>query len=195
MTNKKADRTGTDVSSEKLLESLTNPIKNSIILEVSEQGRATAKALAQKYPNIAQATLYRHLKKMTDDKILKVVETRKVRNVTEKTYALAIDFEANFEKMIEENSGEAYFKLFQQFSMGLLKEFHAYSARENIDLLNDGSGFSVTSIYANLDELKDLSLKIREVAQPYKENEPTADRQARSLAIIFTPPAAAEPDH
>jgi len=174
--------------SERLLEALTNPIKNRILIEVSEQGRATAKTLAQKHGNIPQATLYRYLKKMTDDGILEIVETRQVRNVTEKIYSLAVDLEADIEKMIEENSGEAYFKLFQQFTIGLLKEFHVYSQKENIDLLNDGSGFRVTSINASLDEITQLSKDINALIAPYRENEATPDRQARSLAVIFTPP-------
>ena len=173
---------------DKLMECLTNPIKNKILLEAINQGRVTAKALAEKNKSIPQATLYRYLKKMVSDGVLKVVEERKVRNVTEKVYAPAIDFQADLEKLIAENSGEAYLGLFQQFTIGLLNEFKTYAEREEIDISNDGSGFRVTSFCATLDELKELSGKIHELIRPYAENEMTPDRSARSVAIIFTPP-------
>ncbi|MCL2403112.1 MAG: hypothetical protein FWC86_02605 [Coriobacteriia bacterium] len=178
------------MATDKLLGYLTNPVTNILILEIHGQGQATAKSLAQKHPNIPQATLYRHLKKMVSDDVLKVVEERQIRNVVEKVYALAIDLEADIEDMIASNSGETYFKLFQQFSIGLLKEFKAYTDQEEINLRADGSGFRVTSFYASLDELKELSAKINEAIQPYKDAEPSPDRKARSVAVIFTPPNA-----
>ncbi|MCL2842341.1 MAG: hypothetical protein FWE28_02585 [Oscillospiraceae bacterium] len=175
---------------DKLVECLTNPIKNKLLLETIHQGRTTAKALAEKNKSIPQATLYRYLKKMVSDGVLKVVEERKVRNVTEKIYAPAIDVQADLERLIAENSGEAYLGLFQQFTIGLLNEFKTYAEREGIDLLNDGSGFRVRPFYATLDELKELAEKIHELIRPYAEHEMTSARKARSVAIIFTPPTA-----
>ncbi|MCL2606362.1 MAG: helix-turn-helix domain-containing protein [Coriobacteriia bacterium] len=175
---------------DKLLECLTNPTRNILLLEVYEQGQATAKTLAQKHPNIPQATLYRHLKKMTDDGVLKIAHERQVRNVTEKVYAVAVDLDVDVEEMFADDSGELYLQLYQQFSTGLLKEFMAYAAQDNIDIVNDGSGFRVTPIYATLDELKELSAKINELIKPYKDNEPTLGRKARSIATIITPPTA-----
>ena len=174
--------------SDKFIECVTNPIKNKLLLEVIAQGKTTAKVLAEKNKNIPQATLYRYLNKMVSDGVLTVVEERKVRNVTEKIYASAIDFAANVEKMLAENSGEAYFSMFQQFTVGLLNEFKSYTDKDGIDLLNDGSGFRVTSFCATYDELKDLSLKIQELVAPYAEREATPECKARSLAVIFTPP-------
>ena len=78
--------------------------------------------------------------------------------------------------------------LFQQFCNGLINEFQVYASRENIDILNDGSGFRVSPFYASTDELKELAGKIQAVIKPYYENEPTPERQMRSIAIIYTPP-------
>jgi len=175
---------------EKLMEYLTNPIKNRLILEVMAQGTTTAKALASTIKSIPQATLYRYLNKMVSDGVLRVVEERHVRNVTEKVYAMAIDFEANVEKMLNENDGEAYLTLFQQFTIGLLNEYATYCAQDHIDIQNDGSGFRVHSFHATLDELKELSTNIRKLIEPYTTYEATPDRKARSVAVIFTPPTA-----
>jgi len=171
-----------------LIENLTNPTKNRLLLEIASQGQATTKELAAKYPDIAQATLYRYLKKMTEQGVLTVIEERQVRNVTEKIYALAVDLEGEIEKMIAGNDGAAYFQLFQQFSAGLMGEFKNYAERDAIDIAHDGSGFRVTPIYASLDELKELSASIQELIKPYREREASPAHKARSVAVIITPP-------
>jgi len=172
-----------------LMKCLTNPTKSKLLLDVMDEGQTTAKILAEKNKNIPQATLYRYLKKMVSDGVLKIAEERQVRNVTEKIYAPAIDLNAHIDKILTENSGEAYLQMFQQFTIGLLNEFKTYAEKDDIDILNDGSGFRVAPIFATTEELKDLSVKIQELMRSYSENEATPERKARSVAIIFTPPA------
>ena len=171
---------------EKLMGCLTNPIKCKLLAEVMDNGQITAKALALKNKTVPQATLYRYLKKMVSDGIVKVVEERRIRNVIEKVYGMAIDFNADVEKMLEKNSGEAYLGLFQQFTLGLLNEFKAYCAQDCIDLSNDGSGFRVTPFYATLHELKELSGKINKLIQPYKGREASLAGMAFHSAVSFT---------
>ena len=174
---------------EKLMEYLTHPIQSRLIIDVMAQGKTTAKTLASMNKNIPQATLYRYLKKMVADGVLEIAGERKVRNVTEKIYAMGIDFPAYTEKMLRENAGETYLGMFQQFTIGLLNAFSAYCASDNIDLLNDGSGFRVTSIYASLSELKELSGKIQALIAPYQNREAAPMRKAHSIAVIITPPS------
>ena len=171
------------------MEYLINPAQSKLVRQVLDEGQTTAKALAEKNKDIPQATLYRYLKKMVSEGILKVVEERRVRNVTEKVYAMGIDFEADVNKMIEENDGDTYLGLFQQFTIGLLNEYDAYCARDDIDLLNDGSGFRVLSLYATTDELNELSANIWKLVAPYANREATPERKPHSIAVIFTPPA------
>ncbi|MCL2426840.1 MAG: hypothetical protein FWD05_10955 [Oscillospiraceae bacterium] len=179
----------------KLIKYLTNPAKNKLVRQVLSEGQTTAKALAEKNENIPQATLYRYLKKMVADGVLKVVEERRVRNVIEKVYALGIDFDADVNKMIEENDGETYLGLFQQFTIGLLDEYSAYCARDDIDILNDGSGFRVLSFNATTDELKELAANIWKQVEPYAKQKVTPERKTRSLAVIFTPPPTTGAPH
>lgn len=83
---------------DKLMECITNPVKCKLLLEIYSQGQATAKHLSDKYTDIPPATLYRHLKRMLHDGILKVVEETQVRGTVERTYALAQNINSNMEK-------------------------------------------------------------------------------------------------
>jgi len=172
----------------KLIQHLTNPTKNKIIIQVMSEGQTTAKALAAHNADIPQATLYRHLKKLVDDGVLKIIEERQIRNVTEKVYGMAIDFTAYTEKMIKENDAEAYLGLFYNYMAGLVKEFKTYSERDDVDLLHDGSGFKLQHFYADLEELQMLSKAIAELITPFITDDGSKPRKERLLGIIFTPP-------
>ena len=172
---------------ETFLKHFSNPVANRIFLFIEERGHATAKEISQKI-SVPQATLYRYLKKMVSDGILTVVDETRVRNVTEKTYAVVMDYKAEIDKMLAQNSGEVYSGLFKVFCNGLINEFEAYAGKDDIDIQNDGSGFRLVPFYASPGELRELAEKVRTVVTPYYENTPTPERQMRNIAIIYTPP-------
>lgn len=172
----------------RIAECFANPIKCKLIFEITRKERTTAKELAEKFDDIPHATLYRYLKKMTEDGILKVIQENQIRGTVEKVYAVAPDLSVDAQKMVEENDGTAYMMLFTQFMMGLTDEFREYTSHSDINLLQDASGFSVAPIYATTDELASIMIEIGKVLTPFMENEKTPERDLHSIAIITTPP-------
>ena len=175
----------------KLIEYITDSTKRRIIIDVQLLGQVTTKQLLERNPEIPQATLYRLLKKMVADEILKVVAENRVRNVTEKVYAFAFesgDFNTELEKMLAENPGEAYYAIFSQFMMGLMDEVKSYSMGADVNLRADGVGIMDYPFYGTIDEVGEIAAKIHALMQPYLENEPTPERQLRSMARIMMPP-------
>jgi hypothetical protein len=61
----------------------------------------------------------------------------------------------------EDDNGQAYMIMFTQFMMGLTEEFREYSSRPDINLLRDGSGFTVAPIYVTIEELTSPSSQPR----------------------------------
>lgn len=178
---------------EKLLECFVNPAKSSILLQLYTQKQMTAKELKAACPEIPHATLYRHLSKMVDDGILEVVQERKVRAVTEKTYGVKIDID-NFQgipELLQQNRGDVFFQLYMQFSMQLAREFSEYCARQDIDIVNDCASFFTGPVRASKEELQEAIIKIGEILtplRPWEQKEEAAGRNLHSLAIIVTPP-------
>ena len=175
----------------KLIEYITDGTKRRIIVDVQLLKTVTTKQLLERNPEIPQATLYRLLKKMVQDEILKVVAENRVRSVIEKVYAFAFesgDFNVELQKMLKENPGEAYYAIFSEFMMGLMSEMKEYRQRTDIDLHADGVGIMSYPFYATIDEVGEIASKIHEVMKPYLENEATPERQLRSMARIMMPP-------
>ena len=151
---------------DKIMECITNPVKCKLLLEIYSQERATAKHLSDVLSDIPQATLYRNLKKMLNDGLIKVVEKKQVRGTVESTYALALNLNSEFEAILAENSGPLYMQLFMQ----------------------DMSGFSLSHLYLSDEELIELMKNISNIIKTVEKNEPKTERKLRTLGIIVTPP-------
>ena len=152
----------------------------------------TAKQLAKKHPDIAQTTLYRYLKRMINDEIIKVAEENVIRGTVEKTYTLAIDFSASVENIVKSNSGDAYMTLFMQYISGFVKVFREYCQREDINIREDISTFAAAPFYATNDELETAMLKIGDVVTGLTKNEPSEGRKLRNMGVMVTPPQGVE---
>lgn len=172
---------------DKLMDCITNPVRCKLLLEIYSQGQATAKHLADACNDIPQATLYRHLKKMLGDGILKVVEETQIRGTLEKTYALAFDINDDFGKILEENSGTLYMQVFMQYILGFAKQFQQYCKAPDINIKEDMTGFSLSPLYLSDEELTDLVKNISDIIKTAKDNEPKANRKLRTIGVIISP--------
>lgn len=170
------------------MEILTNSVKCKLLFEIQSCGTTTTKHLSETFSDIPPATLYRYLKKMTDDGVLKIVERKQVRGTIEKTYSVGIDLANIYGEMLEHNSGEAYMATFMQYILGLASQFYGYCNQENINIVKDKSGFSVTPLYLTDDELENLVKDISGLLQTYINNTPASKRKLRSIGLIITPP-------
>ena len=172
----------------KIMDVLTNPVKCKLFLEIQKCGETTAKHLSETFSDIPPATLYRYLKRMTNDKILKIVNQTQVRGTLEKTYAIDIAMKKDFKEILDSNSGEAYMQAFMQYILGFAELFQDYCKRDDIDIVKDKSGFSLSPLYLTDDELEMLIGTIRNIINPYRNNAPTAERKLHSIGVIISPP-------
>lgn len=172
---------------DKLMDCLTNPVKCKLLLEIHSQGQTTAKHLADIYTDIPQATLYRSLKKMTSDGILKIVEETPIRGTVERTYALAYDIQKDPDKLLEENSGTVYMQFFFHYIMGFARQFQQYCKSPDINIKNDMTGFSLAPLYLTDEELTVLMKQFSEVIGSVKQNKPASGRKLRNIGIIVSP--------
>ena len=172
----------------RFMEAFINPVKSRLLLDIQGRRQATAGQLAEANPAIPQATLYRYLKRMLEDDVIKVVGENKIRGESEKIYSINIDLAAGTKKLLEDNCGEAYFEMFTQYMMQMMNEFREYAMKPDIDILHDGSGFSAGPFYATAKELEDAMTEIGRIAEKLRQNQPGDNRKLRTMGVIITPP-------
>ncbi|MCI9053295.1 MAG: helix-turn-helix domain-containing protein [Lachnospiraceae bacterium] len=173
---------------DKIMECITNPVKCKLLLEIYSQKQITAKHLSDILGDIPQATLYRNLKKMLNDGILKVVDETQIRGTVERTYALAFNLDSDFEAILTENSGTLYMQVFMQFFLGFAKQFQQYCKLPNINIKEDMSGFSLSHLYLSDEELTELIKNISSIIKNTEKNKLKTERKLRTLGIIVSPP-------
>jgi len=172
----------------KIMDVLTNPVKCKLFLEIQKCGETTAKHLSETCSDIPPATLYRYLKRMTNDKVLKIVNQTQVRGALEKTYAVDFDMTKDFKEILDSNSGEAYMQSFMQYILGFAGLFQEYCKRDDIDIVKDKSGFSLAPLYLTDDELETLVRNIWDLIKTYENNTPAVGRKLHSIGIMISPP-------
>lgn len=177
------------------IKSLSNPVICRLLLGVQAKGRATAKELAQVCGEIPQTSLYRYLNKMTESGLLEVVETHPVRGTVEKVYGVADAFALDIGQIVRRNDAQGYLALFTQYMMGLLGEFQEYAARGDVDLLADGSGFTLAPAYLTKEEWEQALGEIGAVLARLTRQERTPERRLHTIGLILTPPKGRSEDH
>lgn len=171
---------------EKIIECISNTVKCRLMIEIMKCGKATAKYLAEKCNDIPQTTLYRNLKRMTADGVLKVVNETQIRGTIEKTYALTFD-PSNPESILGQNTGVMYMQMFLQYMLTFTKQFQIYCDTPDIDIKNDKSGFSLSHVYLTDDELENVVSSIAKILYPLQDNKPNTDRKLRTIGLIISP--------
>ena len=172
---------------EKLMDCMKNPIKSQIVLSLQKKAVMTAKELLRENKSIAQATLYRTLKKLEEEKIIEVVSEVQKRGTVEKSYQLADGIGNMNQSIFSLNDGEMYANMFSDFVAELLLEFNDYSKQDNINIAKDGSGFSGISIYATPEKLIEYGKKIKRILEPSFKRK-NDQQEVHTFATIITPP-------
>ena len=105
---------------DKLMECITNPVKCKLLLGNIFSGTGKpAKHLSDKYTDIPPATLYRHLKRMLHDGILKVVEETQVRGTVERTLCPCTEYQFQYGKNIGRKLRRTLYAIFYAVYHGL----------------------------------------------------------------------------
>ena len=171
---------------EKIMECISNPAKSRLLIEIMRRGKVTAKYLAENCVDIPQTTLYRYLKRMTDDGLLKIVGETPIRGTVEKTYALTFD-PSDPPSVLGQNSGAMYMQMFFQYFLTFAKIFQDYCDTPGIDIKKDRSGLSLSHVYLTDEELEKVAADMAQILYPLQENKPKPERKLRTVGLIISP--------
>ena len=169
------------------LDIMLHPARMRILHEITG-GKTTAKSLAEALPDIPQATLYRHLRLMTEAKVLKVVEEIPIRGTIERVYAVGA---ASLSPDDLRGMGkEQLHQAFTTILSGLLGDFERYLQRkpdDDIDVIADGFEYSKGQMHLTDAEFTELNKALWGVIEPAIKLPPSPDRKRRTFSYLFIP--------
>ncbi|MFD2443740.1 helix-turn-helix domain-containing protein [Bacillus sp. CGMCC 1.16607] len=165
---------------------ILHPVRMRILQSLLNQ-KLSASQIKELFPDIPQATLYRHLKRLLEANVIQIVDEIPVRGTVEKIYTIyqeniSIDLE-----YLSQLSREDHMSLFIKFMANLMGEYERYLSQDKIDLVKDMVSLRQVSLYLTDEELLEVIKQIRDAFGKASNNEPNSDRKKRTFGTIIIP--------
>jgi len=170
-------------------ELIIHPVRLRIIEAV--QGRAlTTLQIARLLPEIAQASLYRHIKLLADGGILDVAGERSVNGIVERTYTVrkgSSRFSREEFAKIEPADHSRYFAVFLG---ALASRMDQYLQQKEYDIIGEGMTYFQAVVNLTDEESQALRLELLDIARKVVNPESTGERRPRTLGVALIPESA-----
>ena len=153
----------------------------------------TAADLQEVLGDVAPATLYRHLAALEEGGIIEVVERRRARGSTERTFAVVDGAASIGPEDVADATPDDHLRWFTTFVGTLLHDVAAYLDADEVDVVADRVGYRTVPLWLSDDEADTFVAELRAVIEPYLALEPDDARRRRILSTVFVPDDRARP--
>jgi DNA-binding transcriptional ArsR family regulator len=169
---------------------LLHPVRMRILQALFDTDPLTTAQLRERLPDIAPATMYRHIAVLTDAHVLEVVGEKRVRGTVERSYrvrpanaVIAPDARAAMTR-------EDHQRAFTTFSASLMGDFDRYLAREDADPVADGVVYRQAAVWLTDEEFAVMTEEIERAV--VSRIGPTAGdgRTRRIVSLVVVPDKA-----
>src|SRR5579875_721820 len=137
---------------------LLHPDRLRIIEAFLGDRQLTTADLRNELPDIAPASLYRHLTRLIDAGVLDVIAERKIRGTVERTYAKRKRLDVSRDELATLSRDELS-QTFLGYVATLLTDIDRYLERDDAELRRGGATFRITALWLTDDELNELAAK------------------------------------
>jgi len=171
---------------QRLIMDMLHPVRMRIMQELAAKNQCTSRQLGMVLPDVAQASLYRHLKAMLQDQILEVVSEKKVRGTVERTYRIKHN---PFQELDEHGASldnGSLLNLFFSFMLAQLRDCAEYLAKDGSTIEAERFGFRTFLLNISDEKLTLFLEDFRSLLQRYSqiEAEPGARLHKFSFSLI-----------
>jgi len=165
---------------------LLHPVRLRIVTAISGEELTTAE-LSSRLPDIAHATLYRHVAMLIDGGVLDVISERQVRGGVERTYRLRADATHIGPEDVSHLSPEEHYQGFVTFVGTLIAAFGRYLDNPGAEPGEDGMGYRQFALWLSDAELDVVADGFRQVLEPFLDQPPAPDRTRRLFSTVLIP--------
>ena len=161
-----------------IAEVVMNPVRQRIFQYFLLHETGTVKELKKALPDVPSASLYRHIRILSDHAILMVVDENRIRGTVESVYRLNKDALAT-----EDEGGNAV----QMSLLSICASFARYFAGGNVDPQRDMLLLTNCTLLLTDEEFSSFLSEINEIALKYMKAEPTGSSKTRQITLISAP--------
>lgn len=168
-----------------LADVVLHPVRLRIIQQLGGRDRTTAQ-LREALPEIAQATLYRHVAALIDAGVITVVDERRSRGAIERTLSLGDRLAAVDQGELAAMSNAQLRDAFLTFLGDVTADFDRFLDADSPGA-RDLLGFGRTPLHVNAEDLATIQAGLADLLAPYLTEREEEGRRRVNLATILLP--------
>lgn len=161
-----------------LAEIVMNPVRQRIFQYFLLHDTGTVKEIRKALPDIPSASLYRHIRILTDSTILMVIGENRIRGTVESVYQLNKDAMTT-----EDENGNAV----QMALLNICASFAKYFSTGNADPQKDMLLFTNCTLLLTDEEFTEYLSEINQVTVKYMKQKSTETSKMRRITLISAP--------
>jgi DNA-binding transcriptional ArsR family regulator len=174
-------------------EAILHPVRLRLIMTLTGR-EMTTQQIGEKLPDIAKASLYRHISTLYKAGVVRVVRETPVRGTVEKVYAIQEE-RAHLEvQELADATPEDHVRYFTAFVGSLLAQFRALAHENEADLIAQGTAYSTAPFYLTDEEYRQTAQELDALLRPRLANAPDGKRRRRLISVIVLPDKTPEPE-
>lgn len=164
---------------------LLHPVRMRILQALFDADPLTTAQLRERLPDIAPATMYRHIAVLAEGGVLEVVEEKRVRGTVERSYRV------RKEEAVVDPAARAtmtrtdHRRSFTTFAASLMGDFDRYFAHENANPNTDGVVYRQAAVWLTDEEFAEMVEEMeRAVTTRMDHSREVRTRRVVSLVVI-----------
>ena len=169
------------------LDLLLHPVRIRIVHALGGGATLTTSELCARLPDLAQATIYRHVRLLADHELIRVVGERRARGAIERRYRLNAKSARVDEDEARRMSIDDHRRAFAAAMAVLLAEFNGYLNRAGSHPSDDLVGYRQIPVWMSTSELRELIHEVSAAIQRLANNPPADDRRPYLVSPIVFP--------
>jgi DNA-binding transcriptional ArsR family regulator len=160
-----------------------NPIRMRIIQYAAHNQPVTVAQIVKVMPDVSKATLYRHMRVLTENEILQIVGEEKIRGTFEQSYSL------NTGKINAsgQESCSALQTLVYSMLTKLIADFTQYFSRDLVAPVKDKVFVSTNTLNLNDDEFDSFTRELFAVIGKYSQLPTKGNGKTRMITVVSSP--------
>ncbi|GEB48844.1 helix-turn-helix domain-containing protein [Streptomyces cacaoi] len=166
---------------------LLHPVRLRILQTLVGSDPMTTAQLRERLPDIAPATMYRHIAVLAREDVLEVVEERKVRGTVERSYRVRQEHAVIARTAREEMTLDDHRQAFTAFSAAVLADFERYLSHEDARPAEEGVVARQGAVWLTDEEFAALVEEIEAAVRARAEGTPTEGRRRHIFSYAIVP--------
>ncbi|MET9860542.1 helix-turn-helix domain-containing protein [Streptomyces smyrnaeus] len=169
---------------------LLHPVRMRILQTLVGAGELTTAQLRERLPDVAPATMYRHVATLTKAGILEVVQERPVRGTVERSYRVRQDEALVDEEARAEMTKDDHRQAFTVFTGAMMADLDRYLSRDDADPPREGVLYRQGAVWATPEEFAELVEELEALVARRTGHTPGDGRVRHIISLALVPDKA-----